>query len=285
MPVSTLYCAFQGAGNSGVLFTATSADGSQWTAPQSVLNEAVLTNSPCLVPFDDVLCCLHQGASTDGWLGMLTYDRTSWQTIPVADVGISGSPGGAVLGKSLYVFHQGRGDDGKLWCTTSSVIGQWTKDAPLNVPMALSPTVVVWNDALHVFFQGSGANGALMQFVNGSGDSNAVPGALMSESPAAVVYEKLLYVFYQGAGRSGDLQYATFDGANWVVNQTISGSGMSSSPGACVFGDKLYVLYQGLKNDGTLLYNVYDAATKHWAGEAAVSKDAVLSVSPAAAMF
>jgi len=89
---------------------------------------------------------------------------------------------------SIFVAHQGSGNDGQLW--HDSYNGQtWEGDQQVpNVGMSESPSTVVFDERLYVFHQGSGNDGQLwydsFDGQNWAGDQQ-VPNVGMSVGPAA----------------------------------------------------------------------------------------------------
>ncbi|AYG69037.1 MULTISPECIES: sialidase family protein [unclassified Rhizobium] len=118
-----LYCARQGRENSGWVWCA-SFDGSTWSNDQLIPtpgNAYGVSDSPALAVFQNKLYCLRQGRGGSGWIWGATFDGNTWtndRLIPSPDnaYGISASPALVVYNNQLYCFHQGRHDDGWLWC-------------------------------------------------------------------------------------------------------------------------------------------------------------------------
>lgn len=54
---------------------------------------------------------------------------TTWgASTKVQNLGISGVPTPVVLGDTLYLFHEGSGDCGELWCITTTDGVNWGAD-------------------------------------------------------------------------------------------------------------------------------------------------------------
>ncbi|AZE48370.1 hypothetical protein C4K04_2698 [Pseudomonas chlororaphis] len=97
-----------------------------------------------------------------------------------------------------------------------------------------SPSTVVFEDMLYVFYQGAGANANQLWYVTSSdgetwSDSLQVPGATLSESPSATVFDGMLYVFYQDQNSDGQLWYSTLSGSTWQEQNQVIPTGQSAS--------------------------------------------------------
>jgi photosystem II stability/assembly factor-like uncharacterized protein len=93
---------------------------------------------------------------------------------------------------SIFVAHQGEGDDGQLW--QDAYDGQnWAGDRQIgNLGMSASPSAVVYNGRLYYFHQGLGENGQLWYTSTSDGKTWArdtqVQPVGMSASPSAVAW-------------------------------------------------------------------------------------------------
>ena len=86
---------------------------------------------------------------------------------------MSFSPATVVFNNKLYVFHPGSHESAELWYTVADG-GSWSQDhqilASVNPkgwegttgPMSLSPSAVVWNNVIYVFFQNGYGGGGLV---------------------------------------------------------------------------------------------------------------------------
>jgi len=166
---------------------------------------------------------------------------------------------------TLYVLHQGYGDDGALWCSTWDG-ATWSADTPLNAGITGGPAVVAYNGVIHVFRQGTGDNeGALMHMTceDGVWSADASLGAGLSWNPAAVVYDNKIWVFHQDGAESGALYYMTYDGESWSADTQIP-LGMSYSPTAAVLFGKIWLFHNGYDSrsphhaDNQVWYTTFD---------------------------
>jgi len=118
-----LYCARQGRDDSGWVWCST-FDGNSWSDDKLIPtpgNAYGVSDSPALASFQNKLYCARQGRGNSGWIWCATFDGQSWtndRLIPSSNnaYGISGSPALVEFNGQLYCFHQGRGNDGWLWC-------------------------------------------------------------------------------------------------------------------------------------------------------------------------
>ena len=169
----------------------------------------------------------------------------------------------------LYAFHQGHGGDlppnDKLWYSVYLNGEGWQPDTQVpDVGMSESPSPVIWNGVLHVFYQGydfsppftEGGNGKLEFFWE---SVHQVPNVGMSGSPSAVQYGADLYVFHQGSGEDGQLWYSAYlNGKGWQPDTQLPNVGMSESPSAVVWNGRLHVFFQGGSEDGQLWFVYFD---------------------------
>ena len=143
-------------------------DGSQWHGVQhlNIGGPANLTCAPSPVLWRNIPHIMHQGSGRNGQLWVTWYDGSIWrpdQQVP--GVGMSWSPSAVVFNNNLYVFHPGYAENGELWYTVADGTS-WSQDHQIlanvappvgwegrNGPMSLSPSAVVWNNVLYVFFQ------------------------------------------------------------------------------------------------------------------------------------
>ena len=301
-----LFCFTQGlgavAGNSdsgsGALWF-TLSNGSYW-AWDTKVNNTSMSESPSSVLFNDQAYVFYQGASDNQQLWYSTYDGNWASQTQLIPQGLSNtssimscSPSGVVFTPSgsaspqCYVFYQGPGSNGQLWYNSSADGSNWGAQSQVvpagftgSAVMSQSPSAVVFNDQLYVFYEGGGND--LQIWYTSSSDGNSwstqaqLPGITKycpSASPFAVVFDNKLYVFYNymyeaspGDNPIGTLYYSVFDGIGWTAPATPgvtnpandSSANMYQSPAAVVFEDQLYVYFQSEQANGNLWYTVFD---------------------------
>lgn len=169
---------------------------------------------------------------------------------------------------TLYVLHQGYGNDGALWCATWDGT-TWSADTPLNAGITGGPAVVAYNGVIHVFRQGTGDNAGVLLHTtceNGVWSADQSLGAGLSWNPAAVVYDNKIWVFHQDGSNAGAMYHMTYDGTSWSADTQIP-LGMAFSPSATVFRGKLYLFHIGYEGkwfnhaDLRVWYTVYDGTS------------------------
>lgn len=128
---------------------------------------------------------------------------------------------------SLFVFHQGGGNNGTLWYKTSQDGKNWTTDQQVpKVGMSSDPSAVQFNGKLYCFHQGYGNNSELWYDVLEGGSwarDHVVPHTRLSAGPSAVVYQENIYDFHQGQ-KDDTLWYNVFDGKNGPSTPASMGS-------------------------------------------------------------
>ena len=277
-----------------------------------------MSNAPSPVVWNGgLLQVFHQGAREDGQLWTTwSKDGLNWtpEPQPVPGVGMSFSPATVLFNNKLYVFHPGYGKNGELWYTVADG-RSWSQDHQIlanvtpagwegnNGPMSLSPSAVVWNNVLYVFFQhgqppeycgaeaGNPGDGGLYFVASTDGigwenvDNNRQPtrqlmNVGMSFSPSAVVWRNIIHVFHEGYAENGQLWVSYHDGQNWQPDQPVPGVYISSpgdlsigtgdvapmSPSAVVYDNNCYVFY--LNAQQNLSYKFADGTS--WSNEGLV---------------
>jgi hypothetical protein len=322
--MAMLYVFYQGqlgSSNDGQLFYQ-AFDGNTWYGIQHVAPSGQpvgMSSAPSPVVWNGgLLQVLHQGFGEDGQLWTTwTKDGLNWasEQQPVPNVGMSFSPSAVVFNNKLYVFHGGYGDNGELWYTVADGTS-WSQDQQIlanvtpagwevnNGPMSQSPSAIVWNNVIYVFFQhgitpelfgcepADAGDGGLyfVASTDGKGWENVdgdhqptrqLMNVGMSFSPSAVVWRNMIHVFHQGSQQNGQLWYSYHDGQNWQPDQQVKGITMGNppdadhgyfanvapmSPSAVVFNNNCYVFYSNA--DYNLSY-VYADGTS-WSQEAPV---------------
>ncbi|QSQ26609.1 hypothetical protein JY651_17470 [Pyxidicoccus parkwayensis] len=215
---------------------------------------------------------------------------------PVPGVTAIGSPALALFNEQVYLFYQG--EDGGLYCTQTpqapldglnGCITQWTAPARVgNASLTGSPSAVVFNGELYVFYQGTGAQAGVLCYASFSSatgawstptsiiDAAVGSSILISGSPSACVCtdqagNSQLVVAYGGPGDSSGypLTACTLQSDGTWLQTAASGITLIDSPSAySVQGAytargnwKLNVFFQSPSEPGQLLYCVYDGVT------------------------
>ncbi len=143
----------QGFGNDGQLWYNRYNGGGSWAGDQQVPNTG-MSGSPALAVYGGgagLLYVFHQGFGNDGQLWYNSYNGSSWTgDRQVPNTGMSGSPALAVYGENLaqndtlYVFHQGSGNDGQLWYNRYNG-SSWAGDRQVpNTGISGSPALAVY---------------------------------------------------------------------------------------------------------------------------------------------
>jgi hypothetical protein len=219
-----------------------------------------------------------------------------------------GSPSAVEYGGKIYAFAQsatGSGLDdsgneqqpffpnGKLLYEVYDGV-TWGANTVGDVMMSQSPSAVIWNGRIHVFYQGvdiggsASGNGTLhFMYFDGTNwqPDQQVPNVGMSESPSAVEYDGYLFVFHQGSGEDGQLWYSTYvPGSGWQPDTQVPNVGMSGSPSAVVYDGYLFVFHQGAYQNGQLWYSTYVPGSG-WQPDTQVPNVVGMSESPSAVVW
>lgn len=179
---------------------------------------------------------------------------------------------------------------GIMICTLLLNLPASAFDPPHNIGngahgMSESPSAVVYNNQLYLFFQGRGDNKQLQYRIEKNwGDwtlASKVDNLGMTNSPSAVVYKNKVYIFHHDSNNGSDLWYTTFDGNGFSSDKKLENVRLDNSPGAVVYNNKLYVFHEG--NSGRdLWYSVFDG--NRWERDVKVP-NTKLTNSPGAAVY
>jgi hypothetical protein len=289
--MANLYVFHQGGGGDGQLHFAV-FDGASWSADIGL--DIALSESPGAVAWADGISVFHQGLNFDAKLHYtFSPDGQNWggDTL-VPAVAMLNSPAPVVAEGVLNVFHQTFGPGQLGWAIFNGT--SWSADLsfPPTFPYTTtdSPSAVVYNGNLYVFYQGANGSGQLW-YVVGSGTGwslpTLVPVLALSYRPSAVAYNGLLYLFHQGGapgGTSGDgqLRYTVFDGTNWSADIPLN-IAMSHAPSAVAWAGGISVFHQGPNFDGQLYYT-FSPDGQHWVGDTLVPVLA-LTFSPSCVVY
>lgn len=166
-------------------------------------------------------------------------------------IGLSGSPAAAVFRGEIYLFHQGRDNDGRIWYSTFNG-SSWSEDRALGqgtyYGIRNSPSVAVFNNKLYVAYcdpDGLLRVGGIDSAGNWFNVLNA-PTYGISYSPSAAVFRNRLYIAYQGSGsNAGKLMYTSTDGNSWAPETSVGAIHMLGAPALAVYQDRLHCFHKG----------------------------------------
>lgn len=306
-----LYCFTQDYNNTGVVSYSVFID-EVWSWATR-LNKVSMSNTPSAVVFspNNTLYLFYKGPGNNlGLYYSILSGEGGWSESQSYAAGTNAqmwdSPSAIQYGNSIYIFHQGRSEDGELWYSIwnpSQGGGGWSQDKNVpNIGMSYSPCPVVWDNNIYVFVSGSGYSSQMWYTWSSDGGSSwqgNVPanGVNMSYAPAAVVYtvngSQTLYIFYQGGSNDGALWYVTStnpsNSQGWSSPIKIPGVSIAQSPSVAVVngssGSQIYVSYQGAGANSGQFYYITSSDGHTWSGPTQVtSPNPQFSGSPVAAI-
>ena len=252
------------------------------------------TNAPCLAIYNNVVYLFYPNGNS---LMYATYSGTGWSTSPstVPNASLAAGASAVAFNGLLYVFYQGAASSGScssgnLWysvfngsswsnpiqapgvtmansestCSPTVVVQGPLAGIPYSSQYASSPSALVYNTQLYVFYQASSSGELWYTVFNGDSwiQNEQAPSVIMTCSPAATVYGNDIYVFFQGSGFDGQLWYATYNGSAWNQQQLSAASnGISASPMAGVYNNNLVVVHQGSGNSTDVYYLYYNGSS------------------------
>ena len=139
------------------------------------------------------------------------------------------------------------GEDIQLWYTSSTDGNIWATDQQLlNVSLSASPALVVFNNRLYCFYNGSGSGAGKLWYTSSPDGTSSnwaaaqpvIPAVGITNRPALAVFNNTLYCYHQGTGgQSNQLWYTSSpDGAQWVADQPMTSNvALLSSPALAVW--------------------------------------------------
>lgn len=188
------------------------------------------------------------------------------QKLDVSALRDSTSPATVYYQGKLYVFYID--GNGYLFYTTYDGASWTGAEQPkggqgIGIAPWTSPCVVMFRDALYVFYNGVGNDGTFYTVLSNGQWRDVVAlgphtegGFLPGTSPAAVVFQNALFLFWNGSGDNG-IFWSTFDGYKWGKQKNVRdyatslSSAKRTSPAATVFKGNLYLFFNGSGDDGT----------------------------------
>ncbi|MEI6142605.1 MAG: hypothetical protein WCP85_25240 [Mariniphaga sp.] len=182
----------------------------------------------------------------------------SWTTdrlIPNEDnaIGLSGSPAAVVFNNRIYLFHQGRGNDGLIWFSTFDGYN-WDEDRKLApgsyYGIQNSPSAAVFNDKIYVVYHDPSDDLRVGTMDSWGNWANIDPGYKISYSPAVAVCNGKIWIVYQGGGgNSGTLMVtSSSDGTTWEPERRILDVNLLGSPCLTVYRNYLQCFHKGTNN-------------------------------------
>jgi hypothetical protein len=206
---------------------------------------------------------------------------------------LSSAPSLVVYNHQLYCFHQGAGEDKKLYFDSYETTCWSGRTEVSGVTLASGPSAVVYKGQLYVFYRNTKAELMYGVFDGKSWTTDLrVPGAYAKDSPSAVAYDKegLLCVFYPGNrdGADGKLWYNVYDGTKWERQDENKPAGAKSwltyAPSVIQFKETLYVFFKGASHDNKNLYYVtYQNGA--WSSEPILAQSNCTDNAPAAVPY
>lgn len=172
------------------------------------------------------------------------YGRNGWERHLVSTIEPTCSPSAVRFKGRAFLFSNSNANE--LCYTDYNIQSAQALTLIDGAIASQSPSAVVFNDVLYIFYQGAGANASQLWYTsstNGStwSASQQVEGVTLSESPSATIFDGTLYVFYQGANNNGQLWYSTLTTTGWQspvqvipAGQSVSTELVAGSPAACV---------------------------------------------------
>ena len=181
------------------------------------------------------------------WTTDIRVKPTNWY-------GISDSPSAVYYqpNNKIYIFHQGRGNDRKIWFATYDGDQDWsdeTQPLPTMSGIVCSPSAAVFND--HIFVAYNSPEGLLRI---GKMDSRHIwtniystPQNFVSYSPSIAVFRGQLHIVYQGGrGNAGSLMHIQSpDGMSWSQERKIGDINVTGSPAIIEYQNGLHCFHKG----------------------------------------
>ncbi|VUC26322.1 unnamed protein product [Clonostachys rosea] len=190
------------------------------------------STSPTAVSYRGELYAFWVGSDDGGiYYSTKSSKDSNWGSVQALAGYVSGiavdqntSPCAAVYQDKLYVFYNGRGQDGTFfaqrtrsgWESKVTALVDKVPSKQMGFDRNTSPAAATHNGMLHVFWCGSGSDGIYRFTLQGNEWTyrERISGPIslaFHTSPCAYSTTKDLYVFYNGGGRDGTY-YITYNG-------------------------------------------------------------------------
>lgn len=277
-----MYVFYHGAGGNSLYYT--TFDSSNWISPRKVLEHGIGiadNTSPCAVSFHGSLYLFWCGSGNDG-IFCTIFNGSSWGSIfSIASMeGGQGflpntSPAAEVFNSKLYLFWNGKGDDG-IWYTTfdghtwTNQLSVKDKVPSMSISKDTSPAAVAFQGGLYLFWNGAGKDSTLFtRFSNEAWDSVSSlavdvggQGYLASTSPSALSLgdQAGIRVFWTGSGANG-AWHASFNGSRWTHQVSMSQETgdqslmANTNVNAAFFEGTQYVFWTGSDSKQTIWFS------------------------------
>lgn len=288
-----LYCLYQGGGDNGQLML-TGSDGVNWSGAQQV-SGAQMSQSPAVTVFGPSAYCMYQSEGEVYYSKCTTEAQWLTSTSTQCEVVSSSSVFPIVIGELMYCFYQ---YNGGLYLTCHSLDESANWSPPLKIPgvtLVHSPSVVVYNDLLYIFYQlgYEGVPTGCMCYVTFDPDTKIFGSPVIFnyahhlQSLSPVVFNDTLYVFIAGFYEYEDypnniLGYTWLASDGYWYNAYGQDIAIFGSPSAVVFEGQIYVLYRG--EDHALMYTCFNSSMAATPPQMIPFSDSI-SGSPAACVY
>ncbi|MCP3139444.1 hypothetical protein [Pyxidicoccus xibeiensis] len=227
----------------------------------------LLSNAPSAAVYNGQIYVAYKAHGHNNIWYNASSDGNSWgpQT-QASNGGLNGSPSLVAFNNSLYLFHTGDSNDGKLGCTVMSSNGTWCNDTQIYQDTSnsavltaanIGPSATVFNGRIYCFINAK--NSALgyviidSSMTFGTNNHPTVPlftvytstgaTAIQTTSPGAVAYNGALYSFVNSPSNSLDYVSSTnpptapdTSGVGWGSLQQAGFGGATGNGGGSVLG-------------------------------------------------
>lgn len=234
---------FKDHGGNGVMHL-TSADGIQWTRPNSFYTGVNTSSGPRPVVYMGTLYVFFRDGSGNGILHIQSKDGDTWSAAPNWYIGqnCDGEPSAAVLNGTLCVVSVDHGGNGIMRAVQNAVDGPWNLGYT-GYNTSAPPCIVAYKGLFHVFFMDHGGKG-IMHLTSPDGiywkpSESWYTGNTTSAGPAAVVYGDACYIFFRDGSGNGILSLESINGVTWrPTANSYFGLNGDGQPSVAVKSDK-----------------------------------------------
>ncbi len=254
-----LYCAWMQPGKHQYIHLASTSDGTNWIAEQTLKGIGTQKN-PTLATLNGKIYCAWNGYHNDG-VFFASFDGSNWsgqQKLALSDKCRSkNAPAITFLNNKLYCAWMQPGKHQYIHLASTSDGTNWDAEKTLKgIGTQKSPTLATLGGRMYCAWNGYHNDGVFFASFDGSNWSGQQKLALSDKcrsknAPAIAFLNNKLYCTWMQPGKHQYIHLAsTSDGTNWITEQTLKGIGTQKSPSLATLNGKIYCAWNGYHNDG-----------------------------------
>lgn len=252
-PLMLALRATNAANSSGTVGVTRSANGSTWSTPVSLINNATTNDGPAMTQF---MGRLYVGfsmvdATNNQYISVTSStDDYTWQANPtvVCKTQVGSAPDMAAFQGKLYVSYRTTGNtlaltssyNGVTWPASGSVIN--------NIQMVARPGMTVFKGKLYIAYCNTGNIPTVISSSDGVawGSPVAASSTTMNNSPSLCIFKGKLYLAFQSLTDNTLVIASSADGVKWT-SKSLANTVIGGAPELCDYHGKLWAMFRSAK--------------------------------------